>query len=323
MITAGLNHNGILGRSDISAKIFDANTITVDMFGNVCYRNFPYKMVTHARVFSLKAKTFDLTDHTGLFIAGCFSYINQMFGFDNMCTWEKIRDKKIKLPVKKDGTIHFAFMEDFVKELEAERITELGAYLKTNGLDNYVLTKEEQCALDHYSKLDWEIFNLEELFGKSTRGRRLKSADRIPGRLPFVTAGEAKEGVSDFIGNDVQVFSKNTITIDMFGSAKYRNYEYGGDDHVAVVHTENLPMDAAIFVTSAIHKVAHNGQFNYGKNFYAKDADALDMKLPVVNGEPDYGKMALIISAIRKMVMKDIVLLSNTQWKVEENADKE
>lgn len=58
-----------------------------------------------------------------------------------------------------------------------------------------------------------------ELFGKSTRGKRLKSADRIEGTLPFVTAGEADEGVSAFIGNDVEVFSKNTITIDMFGSA--------------------------------------------------------------------------------------------------------
>ena len=48
-----------------------------------------------------------------------------------------------------------------------------------------------------------------ELFGKSTRGKRLKSADRIEGTLPFVTAGEADEGVSAFIGNDVEVFRKN------------------------------------------------------------------------------------------------------------------
>lgn len=47
-----------------------------------------------------------------------------------------------------------------------------------------------------------------ELFGKSTRGKRLKSADRIEGTLPFVTAGEADEGVSAFIGNDVEVFQK-------------------------------------------------------------------------------------------------------------------
>ena len=27
-----------------------------------------------------------------------------------------------------------------------------------------------------------------------------------------------------YISNDVEIFEKNTTTIDMFGSAKYRNY---------------------------------------------------------------------------------------------------
>lgn len=222
---------------------------------------------------------------------------------------DTFRNLKVKLPVK-NGKIDFDFMESFIAELEAERVAELSAYLKISGLDDYVLNDEEKYALDNYDKLEWGTFNLEKLFGKSTRGKRLKSSDRIPGNLPFVTAGEADEGVSDFIGNNVYVFSKNTTTIDMFGSAKYRNYEYGGDDHIAVVHTEKLPMDAAIFVTSSIHKTSHNGQFDYGKNFYAKDADALDIKLPIMNGKPDYHKMQIIISAIRKMVIKDVVQFS-------------
>ncbi len=46
----------------------------------------------------------------------------------------------------------------------------------------------------------------------------------------------------------------------MFGSAKYRNYKYGADDHIAVVHTEIVPMKAAVFITSAIHKAAHTGK---------------------------------------------------------------
>ena len=58
--------------------------------------------------------------------------------------------------------------------------------------------------------------------------------------MPFITAGESLAGVSDYISNDVQVFNENTITIDMFGSAKYRNFKYGADDHVAVVETSNL-----------------------------------------------------------------------------------
>ena len=93
----------------------------------------------------------------------------------------------------------------------------------------------------------------------------------------------------------------------MFGSAKYRNYEYGADDHVAVVHTENLEQHAAIFVTSACHKAAHTGKFDYGHNFYAKDADALDIMLPMKDGKPDYSAMELLISAVHKLVIKDVV----------------
>lgn len=146
--------------------------------------------------------------------------------------------------------------------------------------------------------VEWGEFGLETLFGKSTRGKRLKSDDRIPGALPFVTAGEKDEGVSAFIGNDVDVFAKNTITIDMFGSAKYRNYEYGADDHVAVVHTENLPKHAVIFVTSAIHKSSYTGKFDYGRNFYAKDADNLIISLPIKNKKIDFDFMEHFIAEL-------------------------
>lgn len=74
------------------------------------------------------------------------------------------------------------------------------------------------------------------MFGKSTRGRRLKSDGRILRDLPFVTAGEADEGESEFIGNNLVVLNENTTTIDMLGSAKYRDYKYAGDDHITVVY---------------------------------------------------------------------------------------
>ena len=220
------------------------------------------------------------------------------------------------LPVTDDGEIDFDFMESFIAELEAERVAELSAYLTVSGLDNYELSNDEEDALKNFQSLKWDTYNLEKLFGKSTRGKRLKGDDRIAGTLPFVTAGEASEGISAYISNEVEVFEKNTTTIDMFGSAKYRNYIYGGDDHIAVVHTENLPKYASIFVTTAIHKSSHNRQFDYGHNFYAKDADALYISLPVNEaGNPDYDKMAIIISAIHKLVIKDVVAYSNRKLK--------
>lgn len=253
-----------------------------------------------------------LTDNSYLFLTAAVSKaIYGNYEWTNKAGWERIKFEKIHLPITENDEIDFAFMENFIAELEAERIKELEAYLTVAGLKDYVLTEIERNALYNYKNWEWNTFNLEDLFGKSTRGKRLKSADRIPGELPFVTAGEADEGISDFIGNDVTVFSENTTTIDMFGSAKYRNYRYGGDDHVAIVHTEALPKLASIFVTSAIHKSSHNGQFDYSKNFYAKDADALNIQLPSQNGLPDYDRMTTLISAIQKEVIKDVVLFAN------------
>lgn len=220
----------------------------------------------------------------------------------------------VELPVR-NKQIDFDFIKCFTSELEkrhiakleAQRYANLEAYLSVAGLKDARLSEEEERALRELENMEWRAFNLKDLFGKSTRGRRLKSEDRLPGDLPFVTAGEADEGISAFISNDVEVFSENTTTIDMFGSAKYRGYSYGGDDHIAVVHTEKTPKYAAMFITSAIHKAAHTGKFDYGHNFYAKDADELWIMLPVKGDQPDHQAMETIVSAVQKLVIKDVV----------------
>jgi len=221
----------------------------------------------------------------------------------------KASEEMVFLPITVSGSIDYDYMEECIRELEEERIRELEVYLQVAGLNDYILTDEEEKVVERFNsgRVEWKEFNVEHLFGKSTRGKRLKSLDRISGALPFVTAGEAAEGISAYIGNDVEVFSRNTSTIDMFGSAKYRNYDYGADDHIAVVHTEHLSKHSAMFITSALNKSSHTGQFDYSRNFYAKDADNLTISLPTKNGMPDYEFMEIYIKAIQKLVIKDVV----------------
>lgn len=252
-------------------------------------------------------KNFTLTRKTALYFIGLLSQYQKIFQEKLVRDFEKtFYQTKIKIPTK-DGEIDFEFMEKFITELEAERITELDTYLSATGLKDAVLTEEEKFALENLNSCIWQKFLLKDLFGESTRGKRLKSDDRIEGNLPFVTAGETDEGISAHIGNEVKIFSKNTITIDMFGSAKYRNYNYGADDHIAVVHTEKISKFASIFVTAAIHKSSHNGQFHYGRNFYPKDADELKIYLPTKDGEIDFEFMEKFISAVQKIIIADVV----------------
>ncbi|WP_024950254.1 restriction endonuclease subunit S [Helicobacter pylori] len=153
VITAGLSNNGVLGQSDIKAKVFESHTITIDMFGCAFYRSFPYKMVTHARVFSLKPK-FEINHKIGLFLSTLFFDYPKKFGYENMCSWAKIKNDKVILPLKPTANaqtfkdIDFNFMEKFIAELEQCRLAELEAYLKATGLSNTTLSSDEENALN-------------------------------------------------------------------------------------------------------------------------------------------------------------------------------
>jgi hypothetical protein len=314
-LTAGIKNQGLnnfvpkknatILKNIISISANGANT------GATFYQSNEFTVLQDAYAIKWKNTSDLLNNNHYLYLVSSISKtIYGNYEWTNKAGWEKIKHKQLQLPVK-TGKVDFDFMESFISELEAQGIAELEAYLLVTGLKDYKLTSEEYQALEYFENVDWEDFNLEKLFGKSTRGRRLKSLDRIDGKLPFVTAGETDEGISAYIGNDITVFSENTTTIDMFGSAKYRNYKYGADDHVAVVHTEKLQKCAAVFVTSVIHKSSHAGQFDYSRNFYATDADELKIKLPFKNGKIDFDFMETFISAIQKLVIKDVVLYAN------------
>ncbi|WRC68682.1 restriction endonuclease subunit S [Helicobacter pylori] len=180
VITAGLSNNGVLGQSDIKAKVFESHSITIDMFGCAFYRSFPYKMVTHARVFSLKPK-FEINHKIGLFLSTLFFDYPKKFGYENMCSWAKIKNDKVILPLKPTAKtqtlkdIDFNFMEKFIAELEQCRLAELEAYLKATGLSNTTLSHDEENALNLFNGknsrggntpcgLTWQSFKLGDLF---------------------------------------------------------------------------------------------------------------------------------------------------------------
>ena len=310
-VTTQATSNGIAGFYNFWTE--KGNCITIDsaVLGTAFYQKENFSASDHVEILRPK---FKINEKVALYFATLLNRMARVldYSYGKKRSQKALKNEKILLPML-GGEINFSFMEKFIEELERERVEELDAYLAVTGLKNYELTDAEKSALAKFDEFDkWggvaKEFNLKKLFGSSTRGKRLKSSDRLDGNLPFVTAGEADMGISAFISNDVEIFKENTITIDMFGSSKYRNYKYGADDHVAVVHTENLPKHAAIYVATAIHKVANAGQFSYARNFYAKDADELNILLPVLNGEICYEFMNDFIKAIEKLVIKDVVL---------------
>ncbi|MFR3672250.1 MAG: restriction endonuclease subunit S [Enterococcus faecalis] len=307
VITSGLTNNGVLGKTDVKAKIFNKGTITIDMFGFAFYRNYDYKMVTHARVFSLKPKI-DISENQGVFLSISLQYLKNYFGYENMCSWSRIKDMIIKLPTK-NNEIDFEFMESFVAELEAQRVAELEAYLQASGLDDYELTRNEIEVLDEFrsGNICFSEFEFVEVFENIKQGRRLKKDDQIPGTIPFVMSGITNNGVVGYISNPVASFPKNSITIDIFGNTFYRNYDYGAGDDTGVYWTvRQYDKEVMLFFTAAMAKAVHN-KFSYGKKLRSSQSLHFKMLLPSINNAPDYEKMKTLIISIQKLVIKDVV----------------
>ncbi|GHR24109.1 type I restriction modification protein [Helicobacter pylori] len=236
VITAGLSNNGVLGQSDIKAKVFESHTITIDMFGCAFYRSFPYKMVTHARVFSLKPK-FEINHKIGLFLSTLFFGYPKKFGYENMCSWAKIKNDKVILPLKPTAKtqtlkdIDFHFMEKFIAELEQCRLAELEAYLKATGLSNTTLSNDEENALNLFDGknsggggntpcgLTWQSFKLGDLFEvlsskKIYHANTIKIHDtQIESSYPYVVRATTNNGIKGFIIDDPTLTNeKNTLS---------------------------------------------------------------------------------------------------------------
>ena len=126
-VNSGVDNRGIKGRTDKPARIFPANTITIDFWGNAYYRDFEYKMATHNHVFSLTGGVIR-GKYAGTYLVGILSKLPILFSYNNMATWNKLKVLTISLPITKSGDIDFDYMERYIRAIEKLAIADVVKY---------------------------------------------------------------------------------------------------------------------------------------------------------------------------------------------------
>jgi len=133
-INSGVENRGVKGKTDREARVFPVNTITIDFWGNAYYRDFEYKMATHNHVFSLSGDVIR-NENVGHYIVGTLSKIPQLFSYNNMATWNKLKVLNISLPIKTDAPekyttddIDFDYMECYIRAIEKLVIADVVKY---------------------------------------------------------------------------------------------------------------------------------------------------------------------------------------------------
>ncbi|WQZ18202.1 restriction endonuclease subunit S [Helicobacter pylori] len=327
VITAGLSNNGVLGQSDIKAKVFESHTITIDMFGCAFYRSFAYKMVTHARVFSLKPK-FEINHKIGLFLSTLFFGYPKKFGYENMCSWAKIKNDKVILPLKPTANtqtledIDFDFMETFIAELEQCRLAELQAYLKATGLENTTLSSDEENALNVFNNsgntpcgLTWQSFKLGDLFEiVGTKSLDSNAIDFTDTGINFVGRTFSNNGIQG--KTPTKAFKPNkpfTITATVIGQYKYvkfQNEPYYCSQNInkltpkIIIHQWNAKI-AYYFITHIQKFVSlYDGQQS---GYKLDDIKNHIISLPTnPHGKIDFHFMRTLINALMKQTIQGV-----------------
>jgi hypothetical protein len=159
-------------------------------------------------------------------------------------------------------------------------------------------------------------FLVGDLFNFIKRGKRIKSGDRTPGDLPFITAGTGEMGLSSYINaSQTEIFPRNSLTIDMFGSVIYRGYDFGADDHVAILHDtlDRYSRRVLLYLQANIEK-AIAGRYDYSNNFYASDAHTIKIELPITAS----GEMDLDFMEERIRVLEDAYIHELEEKRIQE-----
>lgn len=330
-INSGIQNYGIKGKTDKLARVFPANTITIDFWGNAFYRPFEYKLATHNHVFSLSGESIK-NKLVGIYLACAMSYMKTLFSYNNMGTWSIIKDLSIHLPTTSRGDIDFAFMESRIRELEEERMRELEAYLAAAGFANCDLTPEEQGALRKFNDQQvnfkqYTIGDLFEIHPTKTYGLTNASLFSTKGSTPVVVNSSVNNGIGGKIDKphtekgNIITFSDTTTSDAIF----YQPFDFVGYSHVQGLYEKNhtwIENELLYFLTN--FKKNAEGRFDYATKFTRVIAKSMHISLPTTHdGKIDYAFMETYISAIKKQTiaaLKDFIAREHTAYEQVINA---
>lgn len=158
------------------------------------------------------------------------------------------------------------------------------------------------------SDYEWKAFKLDKIFESIQRGKRLKTADHIPGITPYASSTMLDNGIDSFIGNTVGVRKfKNCISLNNSGSvgkAFYEPFEFIASDHVTKLERNETTKYQYLFLATMVSRFSEKYSFNREINDDRIKSEKI--LLPITeDGEPDWNFMNEYMMNIEKRQKKE------------------
>ena len=229
--------------------------------------------------------------------------------------WSLAKNIQFNLPISKNGKIDFEFMENFIADLETERIKKLEDYLIANGFDNYTLTAKEKQILKDFKNQKFREFNVIDIF-EIENTKNILSRDIIEnsGKTPYLCASTENNAISSYISYNEKYLDKGNCVF-IGGKTFVVTYQekdfYSNDSHnLALYFKNNITKLNQLFLVTCINKSLGH-KYSWGNSISKAKIQSDKVSLPIKENQPDYELMDTLISAIQKLVIKDVVLYVN------------
>ena len=208
--------------------------------------------------------------------------IKQFFGWDDKCTWERVKEHFIKLPVKPDGLPDWDYMDSYMKQIMEE---------SKERLEKLKRIDDSKQIIDVYG---WKSFLISDLF-TVLKGSRLTKKDKIDGSINFVSTSISNNGVINKIGNSEHIHPGNTMVVvydgHATGRAYYQDEPYWASDSVNVLYPKfRLNKYIGLYLVPIFEKVGE--KFVYTDKWNQEKMIKTEIYLPITStGEPDWQYM--------------------------------
>lgn len=226
--------------------------------------------------------------------------VKDHFGYDNKCTWDKVKHETILLPVDKTGQPDWAYMESYMANLEAKVAESLT-----------MLQAAKDAEKKKVDTREWGEFQVGELFDiKHPAARSEKKY--CEGEINYVSSGAFNNGVANKLmplPNEL-LDRGGCITVSpLDGSSFYQEEDFlgrgGSGASISILYNSHLNKNNALFICSVIRSSA-NG-FGYTDLLNGENLKSLTIKLPVdKTGQPDWAYMEEYMRKVEERVKKTI-----------------
>ncbi|MCU0327068.1 MAG: restriction endonuclease subunit S, partial [Spirosomaceae bacterium] len=193
------------------------------------------------------------------------------------------------------------------------QIAKLEEYLQENNFIDFNLTEKEEQALKDFENQKFEEFNLIDIFNvKNTANILSRDIVENSGETPYLCASAENNGVSSYISYDEKYLDKGNC-IFIGGKTFVVSYQekdfFSNDSHNLVLSLKNEERTRLnqLYLATCVNKSLGH-KYSWGDSISNRKIQNDRVSLPVIDNKPDYEIMSTLISAIQKLIIKDVVL---------------